>query len=280
VILQLLADGSITLTAVGLVASHLTPENHLEILGAARHKSKRDIEHLIARLHPQPAVSSGVRKLPGPKLEAALPAACCSSAGSQRSLPEPPIGLHHRSVQSGAAAPAVCHPPSRRSEVLPLAPERYKVHLTVDAETYNKLRRAQDLLRHSIPNGDPAAIFDRALTMLVAHLEKTKLASTDRPGHGRPVLPGSRHIPAAAKRAVWVRDEGRCAFVGAQGRCGERGFLEFHHVLPYADGGMATVENIQLRCRAHNAYEAEEHFGMRSPVRQAEKAEPPRSETG
>jgi hypothetical protein len=164
--------------------------------------------------------------------------------------------------------------------VIPLAPERYKMQLTVSAETHRKLRRAQDLLRHTIPDGDPAEIFDRALTLLVARLEKTKLSATDRPGRGRSVSPGSRHIPAAVRRAVWDRDEGRCAFVGAHGRCTERGFLEFHHVVPYADGGLATVENIQLRCRAHNAYEAEEYFGLRTPTSPEDRAGAPCPEGG
>lgn len=39
------------------------------------------------------------------------------------------------------------------------------------------------------------------------------------------------------------------------------GFLEYHHVVPYAVGGKATVENIEMRCRAHNIYEAEQVFG-------------------
>jgi hypothetical protein len=43
------------------------------------------------------------------------------------------------------------------------------------------------------------------------------------------------------------------------------GFLEFHHLVPYAKGGTATSENIELRCRAHNAYEAEQHFTHRPP---------------
>ena len=51
-----------------------------------------------------------------------------------------------------------------------------------------------------------------------------------------------------------------CAFVGTTGRCAERGFLEFHHVVPFADGGPATADNLQLRCRAHNLYEAQEHL--------------------
>ena len=68
IILDLLADGSVTLTAVCLVKPHLTAENHREQLEAARHKSKRDVEHLIARVHPQPPVPSAVRRLPSPKL--------------------------------------------------------------------------------------------------------------------------------------------------------------------------------------------------------------------
>jgi hypothetical protein len=59
------------------------------------------------------------------------------------------------------------------------------------------------------------------------------------------------------KREVWLRDLGRCAFVGDAGRrCGERAFLEFHHVKPYAEGGPATPGNIELRCRRHNSYES------------------------
>jgi len=66
------------------------------------------------------------------------------------------------------------------------------------------------------------------------------------------------------RRAVFRRDEGRCAFVGAEGRCTATAFLEFHHVVPYARGGAATVGNIQLRCRAHNQHEAEQAFGFRA----------------
>jgi hypothetical protein len=280
VILKLLTEGSVTLTTVCLLARHLTPTNHREVLDAARNKSKRDVEHLIARLQPRPPVPSTIRKLPEPKRVEP------PSAGANTGAPllAPPAS----SAPSGrcsAACPAV---------VRPVAPERYKVQFTVGAGTHAKLRRAQDLLRHTIPNGDPAAIFDRALTLLLAELEKTKLAATTRSAReagrqrgaagasalaepagtgqlevaasNRPAREDrdarrSRHIPAAVKRAVWARDEGRCAFMGSAGRCTERGFLEFHHVVPYAAGGEATVENIQVRCRRHNAYEAEQYFG-------------------
>ena len=48
-------------------------------------------------------------------------------------------------------------------------------------------------------------------------------------------------------------------------RCETRAFLEFHHVIPYAMGGEATIENIQLRCRAHNGYEADLYYGPGRP---------------
>ena len=73
-ILERLATGDLTLTAVGLLAPHLTQENHLELLKSARHRSKREVEHLVAQIHPQPDVTSAVRKLPAPKPQALSPA--------------------------------------------------------------------------------------------------------------------------------------------------------------------------------------------------------------
>jgi hypothetical protein len=254
VILPMIADGSITLTTVRRLADSLTDANHLQLLEAARHKSKSAVEQLVAALRPQPPVPSTVRRLPPPK--AALPTA----ASSVNTDP-------HRSEQSidavaSETAPALPPPVPRRPPVIaPLAPERYRVQITISRETHDKLRRVQDLLRHQVSDGDPAVVFDRALTLLLEDLERKKLAQTNRPRPARPAISGTRHIPAAVRREVWDRDGGRCAFEGNAGRCAERGFLEFHHVVPFADGGPTTAPNLQLRCRAHNAYEAEKHFG-------------------
>jgi hypothetical protein len=140
--------------------------------------------------------------------------------------------------------------------------EAYKIQFTLSAAGHEHLRRAQDLLRHSIPNGDIALVMERALEHLVQDLERRKLAAVDRPRRSPRARLGTRHIPASVRREVWRRDGGRCAFVGTAGRCAERGFLELHHVVPFADGGEATVANIQLRCRAHNQHEAALWFGV------------------
>ena len=137
----------------------------------------------------------------------------------------------------------------------PLSPARYKLQLTLRQETHERLLRARDLLRHAVPGGELEEVLDRALITLLKDLERVRCGAADRPretaANTRPK--DGRTIPAAVRRAVWARDGGQCAFVGAERRCGETGFLELHHVVPFADGGAASIENIQLRCRAHNA---------------------------
>jgi 5-methylcytosine-specific restriction endonuclease McrA len=266
VILDRLADGSLHLTAVSLLASHLTEANHLEILHAARHKTKRQVEELIARLWPQPDIPAAVRKLPTPQPHV--------STVPPQLAPPTQVGIDQDAVPVGGLRQSVTPLPARRAEVTPLAPERFRVQFTVGRDTHDKLRKAQDLLRHAIPNGDPAAIFDRALTLLIADLSKTRQAATDQPRRGRTARGRTRHIPAAVKREVWRRDEGQCAFRGVRGRCAETGFLEFHHVVPYAKGGPTSVENLELRCRTHNVYEAEQQFGRCGPSLWAREAAP------
>jgi 5-methylcytosine-specific restriction endonuclease McrA len=258
IVLEHLADGAVTLTSVCLLAPLLTPQNHEALLAGARHKSRREVEHLVAMTRPKPDVPAVVRRLPSSRSQVIIEAptldVCTPSAA--------PIGAASEiEPRSAIIDPVPMRPAAHDAVVVPLTPERYKIQFTASREAHDKLRRAQSLLRHVIPNGDPAAVFERALDALLADIERKKLAATSRPHQARPTAPGSRHIPASVRREVWRRDGARCAFVGAAGRCAERGFLELHHVVPFAMGGEATIANIELRCRAHNAYEAEQVFG-------------------
>ena len=71
-----------------------------------------------------------------------------------------------------------------------------------------------------------------------------------------------RYIPRAVRRAVYVRDLGRCSYVAEDGRrCDVRDMLEFDHGVAYAHGGAHRLENLYLRCRSHNALRADETFG-------------------
>ena len=68
-----------------------------------------------------------------------------------------------------------------------------------------RFSEAQALLRHQVPDGDLAEIFDRALTLLLVNVKRKKFGQTSRTV--------SRHIPAEIKRAVVARDGGRSAYM-------------------------------------------------------------------
>jgi len=278
-VLDLLSDGSLNLSTLRLLAPHLRPETFGTLVNQARLRSKREVETLVAQLVPRPDVPATVRRLPDrlPIAQAARPpsgeecravdvseraraGATDTSADSIRlaAIAE----LRAQLVEPAEALPRL----SDRPLVVPLAPGRYRVQFTMTAPTHEKLRRAQDLLRREIPDGSPDSIIDRALTLLLEDVARRKLAVASTARTSRLVGNRSRHIPAQVRRAVWLRDGGRCAFVSARGRrCDERVYLEFHHREPYAIGGEATVANIVLRCRAHNAYEAQLAFGPTAP---------------
>ena len=271
VVLDMLADGRLSLTALKLLAPVLTRANEAEVLAAAAGRSKFGVEKIVARLDPKADVRSSIRKLPTPTRSAVL--AADAPAVPERELAE--TGHSGETDQPGLVdAPAPTIGASQRSTIAPLAPERYRVQFTIGEESEKVLRRLQELLKPEIPNGDPAIIYDRALALLLAQVESRKhgvgaKARPTRTKTQRVVEPArnSRHIPAAVRRTVARRDGAQCTFVAADGRrCTARAFLEYHHgSVPYAHGGPATVENIALHCRTHNAYEGTRIFGRSLP---------------
>ena len=270
VILDLLATGETNLTNIRRLARHLTPESHEAILARAVNRTRQEIEVLLRELDPQPDLRSSVRRAAAP--DAPRPPA--SAPPPSLPLPVEPASWDEGAGErpSAEVKPTVFSPP--RPTIQPSAPERYHVKFTIGAETHRRLRRVQTLLRREIPDGDPGAIFDRALALLLEKVEKQKLGATANPGSGRSIRPRTdrcagkppRHIPNEVKREVSKRDGDRCAFVASTGRrCDQRAFLEFHHVQPFAMQGPATVDNIVLHCRRHNRYEAEQEFGPFDP---------------
>jgi hypothetical protein len=249
----MLAGGLLHMTAVRLLAPHLTDEDHLALLGGSIHKSLREIVKRLACWFPSADVPSTVRKL------------------STSAPPQPP--LLHVDTQAPTLAvrskPATVQPhtPAPRPPVVaPLSTDRYRLQVTIDGEAHDDLRAVQDLLRREIPSGDAAAIVARALKLLRREAEKKACSAAEHPRPAGYTAPGSRNIPAHVQRAVWQRDGGQCSFKGRARRCEERSFLEYHHLTPWAANGAASFENIALRCRAHNAYEAAVYFG---PIREA-----------
>jgi hypothetical protein len=252
-IYDLRAEGKLHLSALVTLSAHLTPKNAGELLAASVHRTKAQLEQMLAERFPQPDVPAMIAPL------APTSYACQLSLGRVKFSP-----TEHAMLPEATAptpTPVLVTPPAAPARVAPLAPERYSIQCTVSQSTYEKLQRAKELLGHAVPSGDLAQVLDRALDALNEKLEHRKFART---AHPRPChrSDDARHIPASVKRAVWERDQGRCTFVGDGGhRCESRTRLEFDHVEPVAQGGHATVKGLRLRCRAHNQLEAERVFG-------------------
>jgi 5-methylcytosine-specific restriction endonuclease McrA len=244
IIIDMLADERLTLTSVAILAKYLNTDNYLEVLGAAAHKTKCEVLELVATLHPQPEAASAIWQC-----RTISPTDAVSSGDFAASPCE-------MSPSVASTEVAAARTTFERSGFTQLSPDRFRVVVTISRESFEVFRRLQEISRHVIPNGDPALIFDRALRCSLRDMERRRTAQTERPHRFVPCDSGSRYVPAHVRRAVWSRDGGQCAFVGPTGRCVERGFLEFHHVVPYAEGGPTTAGNLQLRCRAHNAFEA------------------------
>ena len=284
-LLTLLADGRLHLTAVAKLAPHLTLENREALLKRAAHKSKREIEELVAEISPRPDAPAMMRKLPDRRAGTTSPALRPGPDGDAPSLalrPEGGASVDRQLRPDGVGAAGVERLPlgaavlpasarARPAVVEPLAPARYKVQFTASAELCDKLERLRTLMRSSVPDGDLAAIVEQAVTEKLQRLEARRFARTDAPRKtlsGSETSPTTRQIPAAVKRAVYERDGGRCRYEDEQGRrCTARQGLEFHHRHPFGLGGDHSVHNVCLACRSHNGYLAEVDYGRKTTAR-------------
>ncbi len=271
VVLAMLGDGRLHLSGIAVLAPHLTPENREMLLRRATHRSKREIQELMAEIAPQQDVPALMRKLPDRTTSPAAPASTLSGMGTLVTR-----GSVHALEGHGPAAvsippdasvsiPPAPVPSSPPPAVQPLSPGRYKVQFTASAQLRDKLERLLALMRSQVPDGDLGAVIEAAVTEKLERLEARRFAATKHPRttvSKADTSPDSRYIPAAVRRAVRERDGNRCRFVDPAGRrCEERHRLRYHHLHPFGMGGDHRPENIRLMCKRHNDYLAEIDYG-------------------
>jgi hypothetical protein len=169
---------------------------------------------------------------------------------------ETPLAVRSQDPSS-PVPPAPPAPP--RSE--PLTSDLRRLHMTVSKQFLDKLETARKGQGHAQPGASAEQVLEAALDLLLAQQarrrgEVKKPQTNSRPSRN----PG--HIPAAVKRAVWARDEGKCPWrLDSGGICGSRMCLEIDHIRPLARGGKSTVANCRLACRFHNQLAARQVYG-------------------
>lgn len=225
--------GDVHLSTLVQLRHHLTAENVTDLLERARGRSRYQIDELLAEIAPRPDAPSRMRKVPTPRTTPSV-------APVERAIERP---------------------------LEPRALERYRVQFNADRDTHDGILQARDLMLHTNPSGDLDTVMKYCVRAGVERLEGRRRGlvrdrgrrPAERP---RVVKADSRHIPTAVRRAVFARDGARCTFRAADGhRCTATRLLELHHIVPFAKGGETTVENLCVRCRAHNRYDAESDFG-------------------
>lgn len=306
-----IASGRLHLTAVVLLARYLTEHTAQELLEAGVHKSKAEVEQLLAVRFRQadaptrmyaltPILDPASEQAPSagpdptrplqpelasePDAAVALPQDAAASTSATPKAPEPVSQGSTRMdpdpfLFTAAQQPRIVAHESLYDRVKPLSAEHALLQVTIDRETQDALRNAQNLLSHQLPSGSISEVLKRALLALVKQLEKTKFAATDKPrlrqGRSSSSDAGNpRYIPAHVKRAVWKRDQGQCTYVSDTGqRCTARGFLQFDHIEPVARGGGVSVDQIRVLCSEHNQHEAERAFGEEFMRQKREQAQ-------
>jgi hypothetical protein len=168
-LLTMLAEGRLHLSGIERLAPHLTRENRETLLRRAEHKSRRQIEELVAELAPRPDASATMRKLPVRRAPGAVggvvtgPRLLLDGATSDSPVPGPDGAAKPRPNLSGInpsddelrpdgvdapRAPAA----GRTATIEPVSPARFRVQFTASAELRDKLERLQALMRSSVPD--------------------------------------------------------------------------------------------------------------------------------
>ncbi len=145
-------------------------------------------------------------------------------------------------------------------------------------DTIEVIGRLKGLLAHSHPGLSTSALIELSLMQLLERVypsvraarsaeRKTKQVSHKTTQSGNAVLskktaPAQKHrvvnryIPADVRHHVWLRDGGKCT------SCGSQYAVQLEHMIPFAKGGEATVDNTKLLCRSCNQRSAIEQFGL------------------
>jgi hypothetical protein len=160
-----------------------------------------------------------------------------------------------------------------------------RLHIPVSMEFFKKLERARAALAHKHPRASTEAILSEGLDLLLqGHAKRKGLVAKPRKTAKAPTC--NVHIPAAVKREVWTRDEGKCRWpIATGGICGTERNIQFDHFpVARARGGPSTVENLRLLCASHNQEAARQTFGAQwmsqFPKQGREQSEKPVSPEG
>ncbi|HSN13633.1 MAG TPA: HNH endonuclease, partial [Anaeromyxobacteraceae bacterium] len=214
-VIEPLRDGRLCLSSVVELSKVMTRENAADVLPRFFHASKQEAKAVAAEIAPREVLPERVvvTALPAPRVAAPTP-----SPASPPAL-DLPMPLHPGEMGSPPAPPPVAVRPPAPSTVEPLTADLRRLHVTVSKRFMEKLKAARDALAHSHPGADEEAVLEAGLDLLLERAAKRRaLVKQPREQSDRSADDGNpRHVPAAVRREVFLRDDGRCQWPTAGG---------------------------------------------------------------
>jgi 5-methylcytosine-specific restriction endonuclease McrA len=261
----LLESGDINLSTLGLVANLLTDQTADQLLERIRGKSQREVEAIASTFRPPVRLRDRVQRVnvPAPAIADAL-ATPASAAPQRESMPSLAVVNPGNSRCGSEESPRTLKTVSK-----------LYIQFLADETFMQKYTEACALLSNKITKPSFAAVFGALLEdFLTRHSPRQKQSRRERQGAkiaGRPATRADQAnranrdrptIPAKTRDAVFIRDQGRCTYVGTTGRCcGETRGLHVDHITPVARNGATNVNNLRLLCARHNQLEGERILG-------------------
>ena len=204
-----IADGELHLTGLLMIGPHLTPENHVEVLGRAKFRTKKELSRLLRELCPLPQVPDRIEPL-GPQLRRTLRNPTWEEYVSARAprVRELPVGERPRDwtpdLEPGEVALQELSDESLPVGPVPrdlppvTGPQHYQLQFTTTEEHAQLVERAKALLARSRSGVSLGELHLEAMRLLVSSLETRRFGSTARRG--------SRHEDESGEGATKARE--------------------------------------------------------------------------
>ena len=180
VVLPMIANGKLHLSAVTLLAAHLTPGNAASLLAEATHKSKAEVELILARHFPRPDVPESVRELAAPNAAASPTAQVVANIAAQLS----PVTVV----------------PTNTSETA-----RLKEPLCSDSETQAVHQVVSQMVAAAAARSGSSSVPDTVLASIAGAVAQTivNAAASIAPGSALPDALQAKVTPRSARRFAW-----------------------------------------------------------------------------
>lgn len=237
-LLELIAEGRVTLTAVRLIAPILLDSGDAALLERICGKTTREVDRIAAGIRPRKEcpekVTIGTRVVEPGALA---------------------FGFGATNTETGT----VRKKPTKSAKVTYITPVRVKVEFSAREELVEKLERAKVVAKaQSVED-----VLEKALEEYLEHHDPARKAARNV-GKAVKKVPATnkRSFPNSIKHAALMKSGNRCEAIGSGGRrCTATDYLEFDHVRPFAMGGRSTLENCRVLCQTHNRLAAEKSYG-------------------